>query len=158
MKDTSFNAFAFPADRWWWPQNSTPAHAVLVTLHVSMCTLLLDLYMQMEDIFIDLSTKAIPTNLSSKWLGRKMKISIFFQIFLLKLYIQNNGWCCNSSIEAAYSMMLNCTWLLWSYDGIIRQRLLRALPLEVPYSAKPDSDTYANLVLNLSAESVVREQ
>lgn len=157
MKDTCVKEFVFPADSWWWPQNSTPAHAVLVTLHVSMCTLLLDLHMQMENIFIDLSIKAIPTNLSSIWQGRKMKINFFFfQILPLKLYIQNNGWYCNSSIEA--TMMLNCTWLLWSYDGIVKQRFLRDLPSEVLYSTKTDFNMYTSLVLNLSAESAVREQ
>lgn len=82
--------------------------------------------------------------------------NLFFQILLLNNGIMDDY--CNSSIEATHSMMLNYTWLLWSYNGIIKQRLLRALPLEVPYSAKKDSNMYTSLVLNLAVESAMREQ
>lgn len=50
----------------------------------------MDLHMQMANIFIDLSNKAILTNLFSKWLTTKMKIIYFFQILLLNNGIMDN--------------------------------------------------------------------
>lgn len=93
------------------------------------------IHMQKEDIFLDKSAESTPENLASKWIWKKKK-SIFFQILYLNYVIFNQ----RLNVVTFSEPLLLCCWRPY-----------------IQKKKKKRLQHVCNLVLNLSAQSLVKD-